>query len=556
MWGKLKQKWRRTPSNSPGLPETICEPAQRDDPSRSEASLRQAIADQPAQAELHLHLGWLLFQNGRRDEGMGHLRQAVALNPGSAETHLQLGIALVTLNNPQEAAQSFRQALNISPDFFAYNNLGVAMQALGQFAEAADCFAKALQIDPDNPTTCAALGGAYARQGRFADAVTQYRKAVALLPDDPQMHFALAAALADDGQLPKAVGHYREAVRLRPGYAEAYCNLGLLLHQLGHKEAGEIMRRAHELAPDNREIAVNLRLQGSGKAPMWHFSMMNDAPRNAAYEAAICRALRPDDRVLDIGSGSGLLSMMAARAGATGIISCEMVPAIAEKARQIIAKNGYGGQVDVLEKCSTSLRIPQDMPEAADLLISEIFSSELLGEDVLTSFEHAWAHLLKPDARIVPAQAWIVGRLAGATALADYLRVGTMAGFDLQAFNEFSPAAVIPAEWNIEMEYYSEPFEIFGFDFQGRRHFPPEKQLIRIPVTNGGLCFGVLQWIRLRLYDDIVYENPPGSNAKADCAGHWRHVLHAFETPVQLQQGQVVTLHASHNRSNLIFFIE
>lgn len=413
-----------------------------------------------------------------------------------------------------------------------------------------------LQINPDNPTTCAALGDAYARQGRCAEAVAQYQKAIALMPDNAQLHFALAAALTADGQLPKAVLEYREAVRLRPDYAEAYCNLSLILHELGQEEAMDIMRRAHELAPDNRMIAANLRLQTSGKAPMWHFSMMNDAPRNAGYEAAICRALRPHDRVLDIGTGSGLLSMMAARAGATSITSCEMVPAIAAKARQIIQCNGYAGRINVVEERSTALHIPRDMPEAADLLISEIFSSELLGEDVLSSFEHAKEHLLKPDARIIPAQAWIVGQLAGAEELARYLRVATVAGFDLQAFNEFAPVSMFPAEWNIEMESFSAPFEIFDFDFQGRRNFPAERRLIRIPVTRGGLCYGVLQWIRLRLYDDIMYENPPGAAARASRDGHWRHILHTFETPLLLQQGQFVNLHASHNRNNLMFFVE
>ena len=52
--------------------------------------------------------------------------------------------------------------------------------------------------------------------------------------------------------------------------------------------------------------------------------------------------------MLDIGSGTGLLAMMAARGGARKVTSVEMVPAIAEVARQIVEANGYSEVITVL----------------------------------------------------------------------------------------------------------------------------------------------------------------------------------------------------------------
>jgi protein arginine N-methyltransferase 7 len=43
--------------------------------------------------------------------------------------------------------------------------------------------------------------------------------------------------------------------------------------------------------------------------------MINDLPRNAFYKTALDLAVRPGCTVLEIGTGSGLLSMLAARAG-------------------------------------------------------------------------------------------------------------------------------------------------------------------------------------------------------------------------------------------------
>ena len=73
----------------------------------------------------------------------------------------------------------------------------------------------------------------------------------------------------------------------------------------------------------------------------YHFHMINDATRNDAYEAAIVRALagRGGALVLDVGAGTGLLSMMAARAGARAV-ACEMVPELAAAATRIVAANG------------------------------------------------------------------------------------------------------------------------------------------------------------------------------------------------------------------------
>ena len=79
----------------------------------------------------------------------------------------------------------------------------------------------------------------------------------------------------------------------------------------------------------------------------WHFPMMNDNVRNDAYENALKTALQDGGNVLDIGSGSGLLSMMAARHGANHITTCEVVSMVAEKAKIIIERNGFKQNIQI-----------------------------------------------------------------------------------------------------------------------------------------------------------------------------------------------------------------
>ena len=53
--------------------------------------------------------------------------------------------------------------------------------------------------------------------------------------------------------------------------------------------------------------------------------MLNDVDRNRSYEAGIEAAIREGGgrTVLDLGAGTGLLSLMAARAGAERVYACE-----------------------------------------------------------------------------------------------------------------------------------------------------------------------------------------------------------------------------------------
>ena len=93
----------------------------------------------------------------------------------------------------------------------------------------------------------------------------------------------------------------------------------------------------------------------------YHFPMIADEGRNRPFDRALIAAVSAfkrahggrGPRVLDIGSGSGLLAMMAARAGASEVHSLEMVPALAAVAKHIVAANGYSDTVHVHRALST-----------------------------------------------------------------------------------------------------------------------------------------------------------------------------------------------------------
>eukprot|EP00666_Eupelagonemidae_sp_cell4sb_P008003 gene8003-10990_t len=146
--------------------------------------------------------------------------------------------------------------------------------------------------------------------------------------------------------------------------------------------------------------------------------MLNDARRNKLYHTAIAAAVRKSRArlgrppvVLDIGSGSGLLAMMAAKAGAGTVYCVEMNVPLAKLARLIISRHGLAEQIAVITKRSTEIKIGVDMPTRADLLISEILDSSIVGEDVMPTYVHALRRLVTKTAIVLPNRATVTAVL-------------------------------------------------------------------------------------------------------------------------------------------------
>ncbi|OBS67277.1 hypothetical protein A6R68_04170 [Neotoma lepida] len=131
--------------------------------------------------------------------------------------------------------------------------------------------------------------------------------------------------------------------------------------------------------------------------------MLHDKDRNIKYYQGIQAAVsRVKDRgqkalVLDIGTGTGLLSMMAVTAGADFCYAIEVFKPMADAAVKIVEKNGFSDKIKVIHKHSTEVTVGPDgdLPCRANILVTELFDTELIGEGALPSYEHAHRHLVQ-----------------------------------------------------------------------------------------------------------------------------------------------------------------
>ena len=501
-------------------------------------------------------LGNVLLMQGKAAEALAPLANAVKLAPNDAQLHLNLGSALLALDRYAEAADSYRQALALNPDYVqAHNNLGIALMNLSRFDEAAVSYQKALTLKPDFAEGHNNLGNTLLELGRFAEAEASYRQALDLKPEFAAAHQNLGNALMKLKRFAEAEASYRQALALTPDYAQAHGGLGDVLLEVGRLiEAIACFRRALDL--DDSLIQAHIGLDNALKklTPMWHVPMMNDRPRNDAYFAALSKAVTPDTQVLEIGTGSGLLAMMAAKLGARRVTTCEAVTGIAETARAIVADNGFTPPVTVVAKMSTGMEIGVDMDERADLLVSEILSSEFLGEGVLSSIEDAKRRLLKPGARIIPARGSIQFALFGGDDIEKNIRVDEVYGFDLRRFNAIVPRKQYISRNDLNIELLSDDSMAFFFDFAGTDRFPlSDRRSIEVAVRRAGRCCGIIQWIRLEMDDTVVFENHPSLK---NPSSSWQHCAYVFPLPIDVLPGQVAVIAAAHNRNTPWFFFQ
>jgi type II protein arginine methyltransferase len=301
----------------------------------------------------------------------------------------------------------------------------------------------------------------------------------------------------------------------------------------------DLMVRAGALAQPGSALARMIRHRFNRRIPRWHFPMLHDDERNAAFDKAIRAAVRPGDRVLDIGSGSGLLAMMAARAGAASVISCEAQPAVAAMAAEIVAANGFAEWIRVIPRQSTDLDVEADLGGPVDVVISEVLSANLVGEGVQATMEDATGRLLRPGGRLVPASADIVVALAEWT---DLKPVGQASGFDLGPFNRLRQGELGVDGASDALLLRSEPAVLFAFDFAEAARWRSRNAELGL-VSRGGRINGVVQWLRVRLDATTSYANPPGTGFRS----HWAPLFHPFDMAITPAAGERVTLGASHD---------
>lgn len=147
--------------------------------------------------------------------------------------------------------------------------------------------------------------------------------------------------------------------------------------------------------------------------------MIADEGRTRMFGEAIAALCGPDTVAVDVGCGSGILSLFAARAGARKVYALELTSMI-DDARQIAADNGFSEQIEFIRGDATAFVAP----EPVDLIFSEWAGMYLIDE-----YRHFDAYCQVRDRCLKPSGAAVPGRASMFLAPIDNSQLYTERGF-------------------------------------------------------------------------------------------------------------------------------
>ncbi|CAG9089107.1 unnamed protein product [Plutella xylostella] len=319
--------------------------------------------------------------------------------------------------------------------------------------------------------------------------------------------------------------------------------------------------------------------------------MLHDTERNKKYQRALELAIQKmheqgkPANVLDIGTGTGLLSMMAARAGADSIVACEAFEPMAECCLKILAKNGLADKIKVIPKRSTELTVGEegDLKQRANILVTEVFDTELIGEGALSTFSHAHKHLLEADCIVVPDSAVIYAQVVECPTMQKWNKVNDLVDEDLNVVlrtpQKMKDCPETAAVHDIQLsqlprssfKLLSEPLPVFYYDWSGKSPVDfnrTVRQSFVAKQTGAGQM--VFMWWDLNMDTEgkIVLScapwwNHPDVNLEAErpqdtipWRDHWMQAVYYFPKSVMLSKDTEASLISCQDEYSLWFYLE
>lgn len=122
-----------------------------------------------------------------------------------------------------------------------------------------------------------------------------------------------------------------------------------------------------------------------------------DKKRTERFKKAINSVVKPGDICIDAGSGTGILALFAAKAGAKKVYAIEQNPRFIHVIKENAKRNGFEKIIKVIKADATKIKFPGK----ADIIISELMSTGLFFEPQMQVFDNL-RKFLKKDGQMIP----------------------------------------------------------------------------------------------------------------------------------------------------------
>lgn len=257
--------------------------------------------------------------------------------------------------------------------------------------------------------------------------------------------------------------------------------------------------------------------------------MLTDRPRQEAYRDAILsnRSLFAGKTVLDVGAGSGILSIFCAQAGASKVYAIE-ASKMANLAREIVKENGFENVIEVHQTKIEDFQLEGEDQRQIDIIVSEWMGFYLLHEGMLDSVLFARDKFLKSSGSMFPQNASIYVAPCAVPSLFDAWDVHD--GVQMQAFGAALRAQkalkpeimVIPPKDLLHEGAVMAWFDLNEVTLEDLNEFVFNEVIV---VQNPGRYQGICIWFEVTFPTNDDGETVTLSTAPTADPTHWKQTI-------------------------------
>lgn len=269
-----------------------------------------------------------------------------------------------------------------------------------------------------------------------------------------------------------------------------------------------------------------------------HRWMLRDSIRNEAYRHAIAHVVKPGDVVLDMGAGTGILSIFAAAAGARKVYAVERTE-VAAVARRMAERNNYADRIEVLQSDLEDI----DLTEKVDVIVSEWMGGFGVDENMLAPLVMARDRWLKPGGTIIPGR---VTAVIAPAAIPDFDEAiahwrSRPHGVDMSVIASMTTHETFHSQTHLTVD------QLLAAPQQMWSHDPHTCSLVEAdqPFTtkltfvaeHAGMISAFATWFTADMRDGSMLTNAVGAPDT-----HWGRTLFPLDRPIEVAEGTPIQL--------------
>ena len=264
------------------------------------------------------------------------------------------------------------------------------------------------------------------------------------------------------------------------------------------------------------------------------FCLTNTGTRLTQYERAIAAVVRQGDVVVDLGTGSGLLAVLACRAGARRVYAIEASDAV-QMGTLLTSTTEFAERIEFVHATSQKVALS----EQVDVIVGDIHDTFGFQPGGLASIMDVRDRLLKPGGTLIPqATELMIAPLEAAALYAREIDVwnGCVHGVGLSSIRPFAVSHVHPGRFDSD-QLLSPAAAIGTLDLARATSLHFSGSAVTT-IHRDGIAHGLCGCFVTTLAGDIRMGNVPGDSSTTNFA----QAFFPFDQPVPVAAGDEVSI--------------